>query len=123
MIQHTDPLHELEGRERVSANAGRYPFWQIVVSQNDFRIVRVEPGFQEPSPAQIDIRIQKQPYQLRIERCEYLPPIGRAGGPVLVNNIDEIGMMSGLVDAMVADRIADGTRRSRGMPRKIEVMS
>ena len=109
MIQHTDPLHEFEGRERVSANAGRYPFWRIVVSQNDFRIVQVEPGFQEPSPAQIDIRIQKQPYQLRIERCEYLPPIRRAGGPVLVNNIDEIGMMSGLVDAMVADRIADGT--------------
>src|SRR5277367_6058589 len=87
MIKDTDPLHELEGREGVSADAGRHSFWRIVVLQNDFRIMRVEPDFQKPSPAQINVGIQKQPYQLCIERSEYLPAIRRARGPVLVNNI------------------------------------
>jgi len=53
MIEDTGPLHELEGRERVSADAGRYPLWRIIVLHNDFRIVRVEPGFHKPSTAQI----------------------------------------------------------------------
>ena len=109
MIQNTDPLHQLEGRERVGANAGRYPFRRIVVPQDDFRVASVEPGFQQTSPAQIEIRIEKQPYQSRIERPEYLPPVRHGRGPVMVNNIDEIGMMLGLVDEMVADRIADRT--------------
>jgi hypothetical protein len=113
MIQDTNPLHEPEGRERVSANAGRYPFYGIIVSQNDFRIVLVEPGFQKPSPAQIEVRIEKKPYQLCIEGSEYLPSIRRARSPVLMNNVDEIGMVSGLVDAMVADRIADGAHDTR----------
>jgi len=96
VVYDADPFHELEGRERVSADAGRYPFWRIAVAQNDFRIVRVEPGFEKPSPAQIDVRIEKQPYQSRIERSEYFPPIQRDRGPVLVNNMDEVGIMSGL---------------------------
>ena len=109
MIQDTDPLHELEGRERVGADAGRYPFRRVVVPQNEFRITRVEPGLDKPSPAQIEVRIKKKPYQLCVEGSEYLPPIRLDRGPVLVNNIDEIGVISGLVDAMVANRIADGT--------------
>jgi hypothetical protein len=112
MIQDPDAFHELEGRERVSADAGRCPFRRIIVPQNNLPIVWV-PGFQKPTPAQIEVWIQKQPYQLCIERTEYLPALRRARGPVLVNNIDEIGMMSGLVDAMVADRIANGTHDTR----------
>ena len=83
MIEDADPLHQLEGRERVRAHAGGYPFRRIVVPQNDLRIVWVEPGLQEAIPAQIDVRVQKQPYQLCIKRCEYFPPIRCAGGPVL----------------------------------------
>ena len=109
MIQDPDPLHELEGRERIGADTGRYPFGRIVVLQHERRIMCIEPGFQKPSPAQIEVRIQKQPYQLCVERSEYLSSIPCARGPVLVNHIDEVGMMSGLVDAMIADRIADGT--------------
>jgi hypothetical protein len=73
MIEDTNPLHELEGREGVSTDAGRSSLWRIVIVQNDFRVVRVKPGLQKPSPAQIDVGIQKQPYQLCIERSEYLP--------------------------------------------------
>ena len=109
MIQDPDPLHELEGRERIGADTGRYPFGRIVVLQHEPRIMRIEPGFLKPSPEQIEVRIQKQPYQLCVERSEYLSSIQCARGPVLVNHIDEVGMMSGLVDAMIADRIADGT--------------
>ena len=112
MIQYTHALHEFKGRKRVSADAGRYSFWRVVIPQNYACIVRVDPGFHKPSPAQIDVRIQKQPYKPCIERPEYLAPIQRARGPVLVNDIDEIGMVSGFVDAMVADRITHGAHDS-----------
>jgi hypothetical protein len=91
MIEDADPLHQLEGRERVRAHAGGYPFRRIVVPQNDLGIVWVEAGFHKPSPAQIKVRIQKKPYQLCIERPEYLASIRRARCPMLVNNVDEIG--------------------------------
>ena len=84
----------------------------------------IQPRFQKPSPAQIEVWIQKQTYQFCIERSEYLSPIRCARGPVLVNHIDEIGMMSGLVDTMVADRIADGTHDAwvtRDCRRKMEM--
>jgi len=69
--------------------------------------VRVEPSFHKPGPAQIAVRIEEQPYQPRIERAEYLPPSRYARSPVLMNDVYEIGMVSGFVDEMVADRIAD----------------
>jgi len=112
MIQNTHALHEFKGWKRVSAEAGRYSFWRIVIPQNDPCIVWVEPGFQKPSLAQIEVRIQEQAYQPCIDRPEYLPPIRRDRGPVLVNDIDEIGMVSGFVDAMVADRITHGAHDS-----------
>jgi hypothetical protein len=97
----------------VGADAGRHSYWRIVVAQYDFRIFRVEAGFQKPGPAQIEVGMEKQPYQFCVEGSEYLPPVRRARGPVLVNNIHEIGMMSGPVDAMVADRITHGTHDTR----------
>src|SRR6516164_1772469 len=113
MIQDTDPPHEFEGRKCVAAEAGCNAFWRVVIPQNELCIVRSEPRFHEPIPAQIEVRVQKKPYQPRIEGSEYLPAIRRARGPVLVNDIDEIGMVSGLVDAMVANSIADGTDDAR----------
>src|SRR5215831_19044609 len=108
MIQDADALHELERRESVSATACGYCFWRIIVSQNDPHVAPVEASFQKPSLAQIEVRVEKQPYQLCIERPEHLPPIRRTRGPVLVHNIDKIGMMSALVGAMIAHRVAHG---------------
>src|SRR5215469_17849235 len=112
MIQDTDTLHEPEGRESVGATACRYSFWRIIVPQSDLRVASVEASFQLPSPAQIEVRIEKQPYQLCIERPEHLPPIRRTRDPMLVHDIDKIGMMSGLVGAMVAHRVAHGAHHT-----------
>ena len=113
MIQNTDPPHELESRKCIGAEAGCNALWRVVIPQNELCIVRSEPRFHEPIPAQIEVRVQKKPYQPRIEGPEYLPSIRRARGPVLVNDIDEIRMVSGLVGAMIADSIADGADDAR----------
>src|SRR5215469_10125280 len=64
-------------------------------------------------PGKVEVRIEKQPYQLCIERPEHLPTIGRTRGPMLVHNTGKIGVMSGLVGAMVAHRVAHGSHDSR----------
>ena len=112
MIQDTDPPHELESRKCIGAEAGCKAFWRVVIPQNELCIAQGKPSFHKPIPAPIEVRVQKKPNQPCIEGPEYLPPVRRARGPVLVNDIDEIGMVSGFVDAMVADRITHGAHDS-----------
>ena len=113
MIQDTDPPHELESRKCIGAEAGCKAFWRVVIPQNELCIAQGKPSFHKPIPAPIEVRVQKKPYQPCIEGPEYLPPVRRARGPVLVNDIDEIRMVSCLVDGMVADSIANGADDAR----------
>jgi len=78
MIQNTDPPHEFESRKRIGAEAGCNAFWRVVIPQNELCIPRGKPSFHKPIPAQIEVRVQKKPYQVCIEWSEYLPPFRRA---------------------------------------------
>src|SRR6516164_10757308 len=113
IIQDADPPHEFEGRKCIGAEARCNALRRVVVPQNELCIAPIEPSFRKPIPAQIEVWVQKKPYQVCIERSECLPPIRRARGPVLVNDIDEIRRVSGLVDAMVEKSIGDGADDAR----------